>query len=90
MNYDEEIIKTVLEKGPVRVDTTWSKIESDRKALQAAALKVTAEPIEFAVRTDTQTFQQYILVSKFDKTKTVPYEKVEKEAIEKGWIPKIL
>ena len=89
MTPEEVIIQAALDTaGEVIVPADLWNLNQQREKFAAAALKLTAEPI--AIFTRTENFRPVFVIRRFDKNESVPYEEVKKEAIKKGWIPKIL
>lgn len=81
----EEAIKQALAGEEVRWGVTLMNMNSEREKIQKAALAITDQPIEILTRTHCVTYAPYLLIRKYT-TGSVPYEQVEKEARDKGWI----
>ena len=81
----EQAIENALTGEEVWYPVPFGNISTEREKMQKAALKLTGEPIIITTRTDA-TYQAYLVVRKYDKSESIPYEESEKEAREKGWI----
>ncbi len=81
-----EAIQKLIETGQEQeIPADWTSLNRQRNELQAEALKLTDQPVVIFTRSDPDTFQFYFLVRFYDKSESVQYADVEKEAKEKGW-----
>ena len=82
----EEIIRKVVETGaPQMVRADLMSLNRERQKLGEAALKVTDKPIMITTRTENGW--PFFIVRLYDIEKeSIPYEQVEREAKEKGWV----